>query len=74
MQRKTALSFVVYRRPKSSLSAKNGKNEYDKSKYRHGVSVKFCDIIFISLYLVPGPSLMSIPLLHSWYWNLDKCL
>ena len=32
MQRKTALSFVVYRRPKGSLSAKNGKNKYDKSK------------------------------------------
>ena len=46
LQRKTALSFVVYRRPKGSLSAKNGKNKYDKSKCCHDVTVKFCDIIF----------------------------
>ena len=49
MQCKTVLNFVVFPPPKGSISANNGKNEYEVSKYRYDITVNFLTSLYVSV-------------------------
>ena len=49
MQCKTVLNFVVFPPPKGSISANNGKNAYEVSKYRYDITVNFLTSLYVSV-------------------------